>query len=149
VPPFEDCSVCSRIEQDFSSLTNSTMTGLNKCQTELTDLRKKLDSGDSACSQICSNLQEEVGRLREEVGECTGECKTNINDLKNPLDGHTVHNGRLGGDLKYIQGELDEVMLTFNSINDTLKGLGRTVKIHGNTLTDLTNTKDSISNEVG
>ncbi|KAM4522720.1 EMILIN-1-A [Odontesthes bonariensis] len=145
---FEDCSVCSRIEQDFSSLANSTMTGLNKCQTELKDLRKKLDSGESACSQICSNLQEEVGRLREEVGECTGECKTNINDLKNRLDGHTVHNGRLGGDLKYIQGELDEVMLTFNSINNTLKGLGKTVKTHGNTLTDLTNTKDSISNEV-
>ncbi|KAM9703856.1 EMILIN-1-A [Menidia menidia] len=145
---FEDCSVCRRIKQEFSLLTNSTRSGLSRCQTELTDLRKKVDSGESACSQVCSNLQEEVGRLREEVEECTGQCKLNINDLRNRLDGHTVHSGRMGGDLKSIQGELAQVMITFNSINDTLKGLGRTIKTHGNTLSDLTNTKDSFFNEV-
>lgn len=145
---FEDCSICSTIEDDLRSLTNSTMTGLSRCQTELTDLQRKIDSGESVCSQVCSNLQEEVGRLKEEVEECTGQCKTNINDLKERLDGHTVHSGRLGGDLKSIQGELAGVMFTFNSINDTLKGLGRTVQTHGNMLTDLTNTKDEIISEV-
>ncbi|XP_051264036.1 EMILIN-1a [Dicentrarchus labrax] len=145
---FEDCSVCSSVEEDLRSFANSTMIGLSKCQTELTDLRRKVDSGESACSQVCSNLQEEVGRLREEVEECTGQCKNNINDLKTRLDGHSVHSGRLGGDLKSIQGELAGVMVTFNSINNTLKGLGRTVQTHGNTLTDLTNTKDSIVSEV-
>ncbi len=144
----EDCSVCSSVEEDLRSLTNSTMRGLSKCQAELTDLRRKVDSGESACSQVCSNLQEEVGRLREEVEECTGQCKTNINDLKERLDGHSVHSGRLGGDLRSIQGELAGVMITFNSINNTLKGLGRTVQMHGNTLTDLTNTKDGIISEV-
>ncbi|XP_069014776.1 EMILIN-1-A [Embiotoca jacksoni] len=145
---FEDCSICSSVELDLRLLTNSTMDGLNRCQTELTDLRRKVDSGESVCSQICSNLQEEVGRLREEVEECTGQCKTNINDLKKRLDGHSVHSGRLGGDLKSIQGELAGVMFTFNSINDTLKGLGRTIQTHGNTLTDLTNSKDDIISEV-
>lgn len=144
----EDCSVCSSVEEDLRSLTNSTMSGLSKCQAELTDLRRKVDSGESACSQVCSNLQEEVGRLREEVEECTGQCKTNINDLKKRLDGHSVHSGRLGGDLKSIQGELAGVMVTFNSINNTLKGLGRTVQTHRNTLTDLTDTKDNIISKV-
>ncbi|TKS75846.1 EMILIN-1 Elastin microfibril interface-located protein 1 [Collichthys lucidus] len=123
---FEDCSVCSSVEQDLRSLTNSTMTGLSKCQAELTDLRRKVDSGESVCSQVCSNLQEEVGRLREEVEECTGQCKININDLKERLDGHSVYNGRLEGDLKSIQGELAGVMVRFTSINNTLKGLGKT-----------------------
>lgn len=145
---FEDCSVCSSVEEDLRSLTNSTMTGLSKCQAELTDLRRKVDSGESVCSQVCSNLQEEVGRLREEVEECTGQCKVNINDLKKRLNDHSVHNGRLGGDMKSIQGELAGVMVTFDSINNTLKGLGRTVQTHGNRLTDLTNSKDNIQNEV-
>lgn len=145
---FEDCSICSSVEEDLRSLTNSTMSGLSKCQAELTDLRRKVDSGESVCSQVCSNLQEEVGRLREEVEECTGQCKINIDDLKKRLDGHSVHSGRLGGDLKSIQGELAGVMVTFNSINNTLKGMGSTVQTHGNMLTDLTNTKDNILSEV-
>lgn len=144
----EDCSVCSSVEKDLRALTKSTNSSLSRCQAELTDLQRKVDSGESACSQVCSNLQEEVGRLREEVEECTGQCKENINDLKNRLDGHSVHSGRLGGDLKSIQGDLAGVMVTFNSINNTLKGLGRTVQAHGNTLTDLTNTKDNIISEV-
>ncbi|XP_041661750.1 EMILIN-1a [Cheilinus undulatus] len=144
----EDCYICSSIEDELRLLTNSTNTRLNKCQTELTDLRRKVDSGESVCSQVCSNLQEEVGRLREEVEECTGQCKINIDDLKNRLDGHGVHTGRLGGDLKSIQGELAGFFIKFNSINDTIKGLGRTVQRHGNTITDLTNTKDNILSEV-
>lgn len=144
----EDCSVCSSIDEDLRKLANSTEFGLSKCQTGLTDLRKKVDSGETVCSHVCSNLQEEVGRLREEVEECTGQCKVNINDLKKRLDGHGVHNGKLGVDLKSIQGELAEVIVTFNSINGTLKGLGRTVQTHGNTLTDLTNSKDNIFSEV-
>nr|XP_020472658.1 EMILIN-1-like isoform X2 [Monopterus albus] len=145
---FKDCSICSTLREDLRSLTNSTMSGLNRCQTELTDLRTKVNSGESVCSQVCSNLQEEVGRLREEVEECTGQCKNNINDLKDRLDSHTVHSGRLGGDLKSIQGALAGVMFTFNSINDTLKSLGRTIQTQGNTLTDLTNSKNNIISEI-
>uniref|UniRef100_H3DPC3 Elastin microfibril interfacer 1a n=1 Tax=Tetraodon nigroviridis TaxID=99883 RepID=H3DPC3_TETNG len=133
-----------RVEDNLRSLSNSTTIGLQKCQTDLTALGRKVDSGESVCSQVCSNLQEEVGRLQEEVSECTGQCKTNMDDLKNQLDGHRFHSSRLGGDLKSVQGELAGVMVTFNSINKTLKGLGRTVDAHGNTLTDLTNTKDNI-----
>ncbi|XP_034755786.1 EMILIN-1a isoform X2 [Etheostoma cragini] len=144
----QDCYICRRVEDNLHSLTNSTNSSLSRCQAELTDLRRKVDSGESVCSQVCSNLQEEVGRLREEVEECTGQCKTNINDLKKRLDGHGVHSGKLGGELKSIQGELAGVMVTCNSINETLKGLGRTVQTHGNTLTDLTNTKDDLISEV-
>ncbi|XP_036003583.1 EMILIN-1-like isoform X2 [Fundulus heteroclitus] len=139
----EDCLVCRDIKQDLRLLNSSMTVGLNKCQKELDDLRRRVDSGESTCSQVCSNLQEEVGRLREDVEECTGQCKTNIDDLKKRLDGHTFHSGKLGGDLKSIQGELANVMVTCNSINSSLKDLGRTVKTHGTTLIDLSNTNDN------
>lgn len=102
----DDCSICSTVEEDLRSFTNSTNSALDRCREEVTDLRRRIDSDESACSQVCSNLQEEVGRLREEVEECTGQCRNNINDLKKQLDGHSVHSGRLGGDLKSLQGEL-------------------------------------------
>lgn len=145
---FEDCSICRRVEDNLRSLTNSTLIGLQKCQSDLNTIGRKVDSGETVCSQVCSNLQEEVGRLREEVEECTGQCKINMNDLKKQLDDHSFHSSRLGGNLKSIQGELAGVVVTFNSINSTLKGLGRTVHTHGNTLTNLTNTKDSILSKV-
>ncbi|KAK1888705.1 EMILIN-1 [Dissostichus eleginoides] len=110
------------IDEDLRKLANSTEFGLSKCQSDLTDLRKKVDSGETVCSQVCSNLQEEVGRLREEVEECTGQCKVNINDLKKRLDGHGVHNGKLGGDLKSIQGELAEDNI-FSEVDDLQKEL--------------------------
>lgn len=144
----DDCSVCSSVQADLRSLANSTASDFGRCQTELRDLRRKVESGESACSQVCSDLQEEVGRLKEEVAECTGECTSNLDDLRKRLDGHSVHSGRLGGDLKSIQGEMDKVLFTFNSINNTLKGLGRTVQSHVNAITDLTTTKDNILSEV-
>ncbi|XP_015247385.1 PREDICTED: EMILIN-1-like [Cyprinodon variegatus] len=139
---FKDCLVCRDIEEDLRLLNSSTKVGLDNCQRELTDLRRKVDSGESTCSQVCSNLQEEVGRLREEVEECTGQCKNGINDLKKHLDGHTSRGDQLGGDLTSIRGELANVMVTFNSINNTLKDLGRTVRTHGTTLIDLSHTND-------
>ncbi|XP_024911622.1 EMILIN-1-like, partial [Cynoglossus semilaevis] len=50
--------------------------------------------------------------------------------------------------LKSLQGELSEVILTFSSINDTLKGLEHTVHKHGSVITDLGNTKDKIISEL-
>ncbi|XP_028295291.1 EMILIN-1 isoform X3 [Gouania willdenowi] len=145
---FKDCSVCIRVEQDLRLLSNATTSGLNQCQKDLTDLRRRVDSGESACSQVCSNLQEEVGRLREDVEESTGHCRNAMDDITKRLDGHSVHSGRLGGELKSLQGELDHIMVTFNSFNNTLKGLGKTIHTHGDQLIDLTNTKDDIVSEV-
>ena len=55
-----------------------------------------------------------------------------------PLDGHSVIGGTLNNNhLKRLQGELSEVLLTFSSINDTLKGLEHTTHKHGSVITDL------------
>lgn len=45
----------------------------------------------------------------------------------------TVSNNQL----KTLQGELSKVILTFSSINDTLKGLEHTVQKHSSVITDL------------
>ncbi|XP_071225465.1 EMILIN-1-A-like isoform X1 [Salvelinus alpinus] len=144
----DDCSLCSTVEQDLQSFTNSTNSAIWRCQAELTNLRNRFDSEDSSCSQLCSNLQEEVGRLKEEVEECTGKCKTGLTDLKKNLDGHTTLHGRLGTDLKSIQGELSKFTIRFTTLNDSVKGLGHTVQRHGNTITDLGSTKDNIMSEL-
>lgn len=59
-------------------------------------------------------------------------------DAEKPLDGHSVIGGSINNNqLKTLQGELSEVVLTFSSINDTLKGLEHTVQKHGSVITDL------------
>nr|XP_057942050.1 EMILIN-1-A [Doryrhamphus excisus] len=145
---WEDCSVCGSVEDELRLLANKTTTEINKCHTELNHLQRKVDSGKTACSQVCSNLQEEVGRLREEVEKSSARCEIHINDLTSRLDGHNDHSGRLGGDLKSIQGDLSKVMATFHSINNTLKNMGTTIRIHGNSLNDLTNTRDRIHTQL-
>lgn len=66
-----------------------------------------------------------------------------------PLDGHSVIGGSVNNhQLKALQGELSEVILTFSSINDTLKGLEHTAQKHDSVLTDLGNTKDKIISEL-
>lgn len=144
----DDCSICSSLEGDFRLFTNDTNSALDRLGNQLTDLGRRVDSDGTTCSQVCSNLQEEVGRLREEVEECTGQCKNGLTDMKKHLDDHSGYNGKFGGDLKSLQGELSGVMLKFNSMNNTLKGLGRTVQRHGNTLTDLSSSKDNIISKV-
>ncbi|TNN33117.1 EMILIN-1 [Liparis tanakae] len=144
----DDCSACRGLEADLRSLANSTADGLGRCRAELTELRRKLDSGESACSQVCSDLQEEVGRLREEGEERTGRCEVDLMDLKERLDGHGVRSGRLGADLKSIQGQLAGVTLTFSSINHTLQGLGGTLQTHGDTLTHLRGSRDHVLSQV-
>ncbi|KAM3877469.1 EMILIN-1b [Diretmus argenteus] len=70
-------------------------------------------------------------------------------DPEKPLDGHSVIGGTLNNNhLKTLQGELSDVILTFSSINDTLKGLEHTVQKHGSVITDLGNTKDKIISEL-
>lgn len=55
-----------------------------------------------------------------------------------PLDGHSVIGGSLNNNqLKTLQGQLSEVILSFSSINDTLKGFEHTIHKHGSVITDL------------
>lgn len=66
-------------------------------------------------------------------------------DGQRSLDGHSVVGGRVSGSrLETLQEELTEVLLSFSSINDSLKGLEDSVRGQTSTLTDLGNTKDRI-----
>ncbi|KAJ8008767.1 hypothetical protein DPEC_G00081840 [Dallia pectoralis] len=144
----DDCSVCSTLEGDLRSFTNTTSSALWRCQAELTDLRNRFDSEETTCSKVCSNLQEEVGRLREEVEECKGRCNTGLTDLKTNIDGYKNLSGRLGTDLMSIQGEMSRFNIRFTTLNDSVKDLGRKVTSHGNTLIDLGSTKDHINTQL-
>ncbi|MBN3270503.1 EMIL1 protein, partial [Polyodon spathula] len=153
-------TICSSVENQLVSLRNETEDYLDKLAVDLNNIRTRVDSEDTTCAQICSNLQEEVGKLKEEVEKCSGQCKVvlktpdggqaggdDLNQQK-PLDGHSVIGGTSSVNLKSIQRELSEVILTFNSINDTLKGLEHTVQKHTSVIHDLGTTKDKIISEI-
>ncbi|MCJ8737244.1 hypothetical protein PDJAM_G00021840 [Pangasius djambal] len=155
ITEIENCQsdLCRTVQDDLRRLKNITNHAMDKWQTDMNYIKGKVDSG---CSGGCSTLQEEVNKLKEDVHKCkiclettTGPV-TEPGDLdgpQKPLDGHSVissNNANLGS----IQGELSGVILTFSSINDTLKGLEHSVRKHDSVITDLGNTKDKIISEL-
>uniref|UniRef100_A0A673IRL4 EMILIN-1-like n=1 Tax=Sinocyclocheilus rhinocerous TaxID=307959 RepID=A0A673IRL4_9TELE len=160
VMEIENCDVCSTVEDDLKKLKNITNHAMDRWQKEMNYIKGKIESGQTGCVDVCSSLQDEMDQLRQEVQNCSGQCKINLNtptgtesgtghldDPQKPLDGYSVISSNTG-DLKSIQGELSEVILTFSSINDTLKGLEHVVQKHDSVITDLGNTKDKIISEI-
>ncbi|TTO79337.1 EMILIN-1 [Bagarius yarrelli] len=149
----ENCQsdLCKTVQDDLKKLKNFTNHAMDKCQTDLSYIKSRVESG---CSGSCSILQEDVNKLREDVQKCkicleapTGAEPGDLDSPQKPLDGHSVissNNANLGS----IQGELSGVILTFSSINDTLKSLEHTVRKHDSVITDLGNTKDKIISEL-
>ncbi|XP_052001127.1 EMILIN-1-like [Xyrauchen texanus] len=160
VTEIENCDICSTVEDDLKKLKNITNHAMDRWQKEINYIKGKFDTGQTGCVDVCSNLQDEMDRLKVEVEKCSGQCKITLNpptgtdsgtghldDPQKPLDGHSVVSSN-SGDLRSIQGELSEVILTFSSINDTLKGLEHVVHKHDSVITDLGNTKDKIITEI-
>uniref|UniRef100_A0AAQ4QVJ3 Elastin microfibril interfacer 1b n=1 Tax=Gasterosteus aculeatus aculeatus TaxID=481459 RepID=A0AAQ4QVJ3_GASAC len=123
----------------LKDLSMSGETLLDKVVDLSLDVRKiKALTGDHG--ELFNQTVTEV-ELLEQHGELCGKV-----EAEKPLDGHSVIGGSINNNqLKTLQGELSEVILTFSSINDTLKGLEHTVQKHGSVITDLGNTKDKSS----
>ncbi|XP_041672564.1 EMILIN-1-like [Cheilinus undulatus] len=164
-----DCELCQKVDEELRKLKNQSQDALGRMQNHINRLNIRLDSGREGCSQTCSHLEDEVRLMRDDVRRCTSRCRTSPDtptgggsgstggtgglgpglDAEKPLDGHSVIGGSINNNqLKTLQGELSEVILTFSSINDTLKGLEHTVQKHGSVITDLGNTKDKIISEL-
>lgn len=144
--------VCSSafndIEKELSSLRNTTLSTFEKYHGEFINLHRKVNSDESACSQVCSNLQEEVGKLKEDVEECQVQCRISMTEHQKHINDQNAITKKLGKELQSIQGELSGIKLTFSSMNDTLKGLGHTVQRHGSTITDLGTWKNEIFSQM-
>ncbi|XP_026157014.1 EMILIN-1b [Mastacembelus armatus] len=164
----QDCELCGKVENELRRVKNHSHDALERMQSHINRLHNRLDSGKDGCFQICSHLQDEVRLLQDDVRRCTGQCSSSDTatgggsggssgtsrsgpglDAEKPLDGHCVIGGTLNNNqIKALQGELSEVILTFSYINNTLKGLEHTVQKHGSVITDLGNTKDKIISEL-
>lgn len=155
ITEIENCQsdLCGTVQDDLRKLKNITNHAMDKWQTDMNYIKGKVGSG---CSDWCRTLQEEVNTLKEDVQKCkicletptgTGTEPGDLDGPQKPLDGHSVissNNANLGS----LQGELSGVILTFSSINDTLKGLEHSVRKHDSVITDLGNTKDKIISEL-
>ncbi|XP_029702177.1 EMILIN-1-like isoform X2 [Takifugu rubripes] len=169
------CDLCGKMEAELQQLKNHSQHALGRMQASIHRIQMRLESGKEGCSQVCSHLEDEVHLLREDIKGCVSQCRDNSGtqkdnikqlgedsgtkgdtsvqrpglDAEKPLDGHSVLGGSFNNNqLKTLQGEMSEVILTFSSINDTLKGLEHTVHKHGSFITDLGNTKDKIISEL-
>uniref|UniRef100_A0A7N8X3T5 EMILIN-1-like n=1 Tax=Mastacembelus armatus TaxID=205130 RepID=A0A7N8X3T5_9TELE len=141
----QDCELCGKVENELRRVKNHSHDALERMQSHINRLHNRLDSGKDGCFQICSHLQDEVRLLQDDVRRCTGQCSSS----DTATDGHCVIGGTLNNNqIKALQGELSEVILTFSYINNTLKGLEHTVQKHGSVITDLGNTKDKIISEL-
>ncbi|KAM4744051.1 EMILIN-1b isoform 2-T2 [Anableps anableps] len=169
----QDCELCGKVEEELRRLKNLSgiQEALQNLQNHISSVQTRLDSEGSGCNQICSLVQDDVRSLRDEVTRCSERCRTGSDtftgdgssssgvpgtggyvpslDAEKPLDGHSVIGGSFNNNqLKILHGELTEIIFTFSSINDTLKGLEHTVQKHGSVITDLGNTKDKIISEL-
>lgn len=161
----QDCELCGKVEEELQKMKNQSQHALSNIHNHITRIQNRLDSEGDGCFQMCSDLQREVGLLRDDVRRCTGQCKSSPDNPTGgepgrgggtdgsggqlaPVDGHSVIEGINNNHLKTLQGELSNVILTFSSINDTLKGVEHTMQKHGSVITDLGNTKDKIISEL-
>ncbi|XP_060722865.1 EMILIN-1-A isoform X2 [Tachysurus vachellii] len=147
-----NCDSCSTafsdIENELRSLKNTTLRTFEKYQGEFTKLHRKVNSDESACSQVCSNLQEEVGKLKEEVEKCQEQCQISRTEHQKHIDGQNFIISTTVKELQSVQGELSGIKLNFNSINDTVNKLGHTIQRHGSTITEMGATKNKIFSQI-
>lgn len=141
--------------KDLTLFFNRTGARLGQLEAELRGLSGAVRAEQRGCSQACAALQDEVGRLRGEVAACScpllprkPEQGREPVETHRPLDGFSVFGGTSAVDLKSLQGELSEVILSFSSLNDTLRGLQSTVDKHQTDLHELGSTKDRIIAEI-
>ncbi|XP_043839749.1 EMILIN-1 isoform X2 [Dromiciops gliroides] len=129
---------------------------LNHTTGRLTQLEERMQARGGGCLG-CSDLQEELNRLREGVEHCPcpllppGDPGSNAGvggPGRGPLDGFSVFGGSSGAALRAMQGELSEVILTFSSLNDSVRELQTAVEGQGADLADLGVTKDRIISEI-
>ncbi|XP_053565378.1 EMILIN-1 [Bombina bombina] len=146
---------CDSIHRDMNQYQNETNGKMLDMENEIKSLTRMIQFDYQSCGQVCSNLQEEVGKLKEEVEECKITCQLiqkkaeEGKDLINKsLDGFSVIGGSSTNDLKSMQGELSNIIVTFSSLNDTIKDLQETVGKHQTDIHELGTTKDKIISEI-
>ncbi|CAI9538205.1 unnamed protein product, partial [Staurois parvus] len=141
-----------RFDLNIAQYQNDTNGKILDMENDIKSLRKMIEFDYKSCGQVCSNLQEEVGKLKEQVGECTDTCQF----LKKPED-ETGSNKRLDGfevfggsntDLKDLQGEVSNIIVTFTSLNDSVKDLQESIGQQQTDIHDLATTKHKLISEI-
>ncbi|XP_044134620.1 EMILIN-1 isoform X1 [Bufo gargarizans] len=144
-----------RFDVNIAQYQNDTNGKLLDMENDIATLKKMIQFDYRSCGQVCSNLQEEVGKLKEQVDECTATCQAihrkaeeGLSGSNKPLDGFTVFGGSSSGDLKDLQGELSSIIVTFSSLNDSVKDLQESVEKHETDIHDLGTTKHKLISEI-
>lgn len=142
-----------RFDLNIAQYQNDTNGKILDMENDIKSLRKMIEFDYKSCGQVCSNLQEEVGKLKEQVGECTDTCQSlkkpeDESGSKKPLDGFEVFGGSNSRDLKNLQGEVSNIIVTFTSLNDSVKDLQESIGRQQTDIHDLSTTKHKLISEI-
>ncbi|KAG8545401.1 hypothetical protein GDO81_020946 [Engystomops pustulosus] len=144
-----------RFDLNIAHYQNDTNGKMLDMENDIATLKKMIQFDYRSCGQVCSNLQEEVGKLKEQVEKCTATCQAihtkaeeGLSGSNKPLDGFTVFGGSSSGELKHLQGELSNIIVTFSSLNDSVKDLQESVEKHETDIHDLGTTKHKLISEI-
>ncbi|XP_072436266.1 EMILIN-1b [Chiloscyllium punctatum] len=117
---------CNTMKDEILLQQNEINMRVNELTEELEKLKEKAGRSEYNCSSMCSTFQKELNRLKEELREPANNYKDllfKMETFNKTLDRFGMFGGNLGVDLGLMQGELKDVIVTFNSINSTLKSL--------------------------
>ncbi|XP_041063886.1 EMILIN-1-like [Carcharodon carcharias] len=140
-------TVCNTIKGEVLLGRNETDRRVSKLTEELDKLKERVGHSENNCSFICSTIQKELTRLNEELMDPAKYYKDllfKIETFNKTLNGLGIFGGNLGVELGSMQGELRDVILTFNSINSTLQVLQDSIDQQSHN-TDMLNTTFSES----
>ncbi|XP_072371656.1 EMILIN-1b isoform X2 [Scyliorhinus torazame] len=140
-------TVCNTIKDEILLGRNETDQRVSKLTEELVKLKERVGHCENNCSFTCSAIQKELNRLKEDHTDPAKYYKDllfKMETFNRTLNRLGIFGGNLGIDLGSMQGELRHVMLTFNSVNSTLKVLQDFIghQVHN---TDMLNTTFSES----
>ncbi|XP_078391153.1 EMILIN-1b, partial [Cetorhinus maximus] len=140
-------TVCNTIKGEVLLGRNETDRRVSKLTEEFDKLKERVGHSENNCSFICSTIQKELTRLKEGLMDPAKYYKDlvfKIETFNKTLNGLGIFGGNLGVELGSMHGELRDVILTFNSINSTLKVLQDSIDQQGHN-TDMLNTSFSES----
>ncbi|XP_051868616.1 EMILIN-1-like [Pristis pectinata] len=140
-------AICNTIKGEVLWGRNETKSQINKLTEELEEVRQRFNHLENECSPSCSGFQAELDKLKEVLSDPAKHYKDlllKIENFNDTLKRFGMFGGNLGVDLGSINGELRDVILTFNSVNNTLMALEDIVHQQGHN-TDTLNTTLSIT----
>lgn len=143
---------CNAVRGEVRQHKNETTSQMHRLTEELDTVRRWFDYIQNHCASSCSAARAELDSLKEDLVDSGKQHKVilrKIERFNNTLRRFGMVGGNLGLDLGSMQGELQNIMLTFNSVNESVRALDAAVRQHGRDADTMNATFSLTTNKLG